>query len=458
MTSSLVDVAKEKDFSKYGQKFQLATLSLLIQDKSFISKIRHIIKPEYFDNTYCQWICETVLDQLEEFKSAPTFDDLKTIIETQLDKKAHLYLLTLNSIKEADLSRKEFTESEVQKFCFTKHALSSIEDEKDHILSGQFDKARETAIKKYRPIAVHSEEVSLKERFKDVFNTGARNPVPTPLPSLNRVSKEGPGAGDLCVVVAQSNFGKTNYLIATARTAAIAGKKVAYFTLETDHVQLMSRVLSGLVNVPQEYLKDHPERIENEMKNLKGEINFVSLKSIQARVDVIKLKLDEMNASGFFPELIIIDGLNQVKLPRTEKFTNSNDKFEYLAEEIRDLAKEMQLPIYVAFQANRGGFNVEYADEQNIGKAIEVYQVADWMVLFTQTPEMAEVNECFIQLLKNRLGPKGLMLRLSYDPNQATFNEIESVQRSIFFDKKNRNDIAKGLDTLKKRIEDAKKS
>jgi len=96
------------------------------------------------------------------------------------------------------------------------------------------------------------------------------------------------------------------------------------------------------------------------------------------------------------------------------------------------------------------------ADEQNIGKAIEVYQVCDFMLMFTQSIPQQETSECHVQVLKNRLGPKGLTLKLQYDPNKCVFTEVETVQRSLLYDRKLRTEITKGLDTMQDRIDKAK--
>lgn len=801
----LEDKQLDKDFSKFGAKFQLATLSLLVQDKTFANKIRLIIKPEYFDNKYNQFLCEIILDFIENYHCQPDFEVLKTIIETQIGSGTKLYLMALDSIKDIDLSKKEFIELEVVKFCFTRHALTSLEEERNNILLGQFDKARDVAFQKYKPISNSVNEIDLKKDFRKIFNNQAvRNAVATPLNSLNLVSKGGPGAGDLCVVVAQSNFGKcfapgteimmhdlsikkiedikrkdkvmgwdgkprtvdslasgveqmyeikqsdgtsytvneshilvlkptksylkhypkmtsplvkievkdylkksttwkkahkgikvglddlkhqetlidpyylglwlgdgnkrcqaisnidsepisflseyagmldlrlssstvnkkqldnhsivaekgggknilldnlriynllqnkhipfiylnndretrlkvlaglldsdgyldkqtktnfeitqvnfqlaaditflarslgfkvtekeymatlkernykvkairlgisgdthliptkierkkarkrnttkqhnsltievvkkeigtyygftisdkdpdrmfllkdftivhnTMWLIALAKHAAMIGKKVLFFSLETDNIQLLQRALSSVSHISQDTLHEHPELIEKRVGAITGDIKFIELKSLQARVDAIQSLIEEKKSEGFFPDMIIIDGLNQLKPPRTERFANSNDKFEYLAEEVRDMAKELRLPIHVAFQANRGGFNTEHADEQNIGKAIEVYQVCDWMLMFTQSVQMQDVGECYVQLLKNRLGPKGLTLKLRYNPGQATFEELETVNRSLLLDKKLKADVVKGLDSMKSRLDDFK--
>jgi hypothetical protein len=103
---------------------------------------------------------------------------------------------------------------------------------------------------------------------------------------------------------------------------------------------------------------------------------------------------------------------------------------------------------------HNSGYNKEIADEQNIGKAIEVYQVCDFMLMFTQSIPQQEQGECYVQVLKNRLGPKGLMLKLKYDPNRVLFMELETVQRSLLYDKQMKETTLQGLDIARKKLDE----
>lgn len=453
----------EKTLSKYGQSFQLATLSLFFRDRTFTNQIRDVISPEYFDNKYTRWLCERGLEYLGKYKSFPSetrvFDDLRTIIDKEIPEASKkLYTMALDSVKGAELSNRLFVEEEVQAFCFTKHALLKCKEQENNILAGNFDKARELAFTAYRPLSAECEEMDLTT-CSDIIAQEllAHNPRATPLDTFNKNMKGGPGAGDLVVVCGQSSLGKTAYLTATARQGAIDGLKIVYFSLETKNIQLVTRAVAGLVGINQENLKEHKGLMDSKLKELKGEVKFIRYKATQARVATMKLKIEDLKAQGFFPDMIIVDGLNQVKLPPGKHVVDTNEKFEYLAEELRDLGTELLCPVYTAFQSNRGGFNVEYADEQNIGKAIEVYQVADIMVMLTQSLPMLERSECYCQLLKNRLGKKGVTLRVQYDPNLGTFIELEEVQRTKLLDRKEKVEMIQTLGKVRETIQESKK-
>lgn len=446
----------DNTFSKYGQAFQLTTLSLFLKNKAFTNQIKDILNPEYFDNKYTRWICERSLEYLEKYKNFSSeekiFEDLKVIIDDKIpEANKKLYLSYLKNIKETDLSNRTFVEEEVQNFCFSKHALLKCKEQENNILAGNFEKAKEVAFSAYKPLSSQCEEMSLKEGFRQLISEEQiHNPVGTPISIFNKYMKGGPGAADLVIVCGQSSLGKTAFLTATARQAAIDGKNVLYFSLETKLTQIASRAVAGLIGINQEDLKEHVTLGNKKIDELKGDIQFVRYPATKALTSTIKQKVDELKAQGFFPDLLIVDGLNQLKLPPGKRVVSDNEKFEYLAEELRDLGSELLCPVYAAFQSNRGGFNVEYADEQNIGKAIEVYQVCDIMVMLTQSLPMLEKGECFAQLLKNRLGKKGVTVRCSYDPNHGTFKEIEEVQRTSLLSNKEKTET---LNTLEKTME-----
>lgn len=105
---------------------------------------------------------------------------------------------------------------------------------------------------------------------------------------------------------------------------------------------------------------------------------------------------------------------------------------------------------------HNSGFNVEYADEQNIGKAIEVYQVCDIMIMLTQSIPMQEKGEVYVQLLKNRLGRKGVTVKAAYDPNLGTFDELEEVLRSELMSKSERTQQVQSIQKVQEKIEQFK--
>lgn len=442
-----------KDFSKYGQPFQLKTVFLFVKDKAFRNKVKDILKVEYFDNKYLQWIFNAIQDTITETSTCPDFDDLKAIIETKVASPS-IYLRTLDNIKAVTLENKGFVETEVVKFCFSKFALIQNERERNHILTGDFEKAKLAALETYKAHNAEINEFDLKKNLSQLFDSNSHVPVPTPFPTFNNIMKGGPGAGDLVIALGQSGFGKSNFAVAYARHVVMQGKPVAYFSLETNVTQLASRFVAGLVDINQEHLAGHPELIQKKVDALGNDIRFIQIKATQAKIDFVKEQILNLHTEGFFPELIIIDSLNQCKLPKGTSFGgDNNSKFEYLAEEIRDLGNELKIPFLALFQMNRANFNKIISDEQAIGKAIEVFQVADIWMSFNQSIPQQEIQECNVTLLKNRLGPKGCTLRLKYDPNRCKFIEIEEVKRTELLNQEQQTQVQSGLNMVRDKLQ-----
>src|ERR1035437_4928129 len=303
----------ENNLKKYGQEFQLSVLSLFFQDKAFTNKIKGVLDAEYFDNKYSVWFCAKGLEYLEKYINFPTstkiFGTLKAIVEKEIDEKmVKTYLSILDKIKDSDLSDRQYVEDEVFNFCFTKHALDQLEEQKNQILLGKFDIARKVAFNTYMPIASEGQMLSLKKNFSVSTKPKEHlNPIPFPFPTYTKNTKGGPSAGDLVVVMAQSNFGKSNYLIAQARHCAEQGLNSIYFSLETHAEQLMDRAVAGITKINQEDLVNHEKVVEAKVNEIKGDIQFIQVKSTEARTELIKQKIEECKANGFFPDFIIID-------------------------------------------------------------------------------------------------------------------------------------------------------
>ena len=92
---------------------------------------------------------------------------------------------------------------------------------------------------------------------------------------------------------------------------------------------------------------------------------------------------------------------------------------------------------------HNSGFKATINDEETIGKAIEPFQVADVVIAYSQPPEMREKMKCYANLLKNRLGKKGIVLECYYDPNKCIFDEIAVVNDLALLDAKAKESLNK---------------
>ena len=131
-------------------------------------------------------------------------------------------------------------------------------------------------------------------------------------------------------------------------------------------------------------------------------------------------------------------------------------------ESIELLGEQETIDICVAdthmFYANdiythNSGFNNLEIDEKNIGKAIEVFQVADFVIIYAQDRTMAANNECFALLFKNRLGPSKKGIRIRYNLFQGLYDEVGPLQDlADIFNRSNAETQATSINNIRERL------
>lgn len=441
--NQIADLSKEKDMAAFGEDFQKKFLSLLQKDRGFSFQMLNIVKPEYFTNPYLKEIFCEVKDFVNEYSSCPTIDNLRIVFQ-QKGKEMTMYNKSLEEINTISLEDRDFVMKQSRDFCFQRHALIENEKARQLLLEGKFEDAKLVSFEAFKYGLGNTGKVMfLKKDSEKVFDsTKEHRPIPTPFPTFNDNMQGGPGAGNLVIMVAESNFGKSNALIAMSRHANINNKTVVFFSFEIGGVDMLRRHLAGLTKIRQEEIRHSKKTvIERVSAEGLGEFILIEERATNARLSVMKNHLEFLKSLGYFPDMICVDALNQLKLPHGMRYEGDNQKFEYLAEELRDWANEEMVPVYTVMQTNRSGFNSKLNDVTTIGKALEPFQVADVLITFSQDRPMAQENKCYAFLIKNRLGKKFILLECYYDPNMCVFEERAVVDDLMLLDEKEKEKI-----------------
>ena len=446
-------IRESKDLSVYGKDFQIKLMSLLIKDRAFTYSILPIIRDDYFSDIYLRFIFLALKEYIEEYHSSPTFENLKILLQNK-GENIKTYNKLLETIETIELTDREFVIKNTRNFCFTKHAL--VENEKIVLAlkDGKFDEAKRISLECYN----HSGHggariVDMKKEIGKIHdNERLRAPIPLMFKTYNDNMKGGIGAGDVGIIVAPSNFGKSNILAAIARHTNVLNKNVVYFSYEETAEALMERYISGLIDVKRDDLRIHKKEILERIESIQANLKIIEDKASKATLASIKSHLEYLKSIGFFPDLILIDGLNQLKLPKGVRAKDDNEKYEILVEDLKEFCKEEQIPCWAVFQTNRAGFASSINDVTTIGRAIEVVQKADIVITFAQTPEMYEKLECVAFLLKNRLGKKEITLSVNYDPAKALFVEGELLNARIMMSDKEKQQTKNSVNRIREKV------
>lgn len=357
------------DLSTYGKDFQIKLMALLLKDRIFSLSIVPIVKAEYFSDPSLKGLFLHLVNYIEKYHSLPDIDNLKIMIINS-GESLLLYNKIIESITLSKFEDRDFVMDNARKFCFSRHALAELEKVKEQLLLGEFDKARAISTDSFRFSGINQTKIyNLKKDFGRIYDASKEHrPVATPFKTFNDNMNGGPGKGNLAIMVAPSNFGKSNLLIAFSRHANLLNKKVIFFSFEIGGVDMLRRHIAGLTDIRQEDVQNHKDFIEARlMTEGLGEFILIEEKATTARISTMKNHVEYFKSTGFFPEIIMVDALNQLKLPIGMKYEGDNQKFEYLAEELRDWATEEELPVYTVFQTNRCIDTLSKIDIENKG-------------------------------------------------------------------------------------------
>lgn len=449
-------IIEAKDFSKYGKEFQFKLTSLLIKDKTFAYSIINIIKDSYFNDIYLKVIFKVIENYYSKYHSSPTIEDIKVILTTN-GEKIILYEKLLKQIDEIDLGNKDFIIENAQNFCFTKYALSELEKSISALKKGEFIEAKKIAFESFMSANLDNAKIfNIKKDVGKIFEKKKYGSyVQHMFKTFNDNSNKGKGMseGTLCVVVAPSNLGKSNYLAALARDICFKGTNVLYYTYEESGEVIMEKFLAGLMDIVRDEIEFNQEQAYEVLKNKAlANLYIVEDKGRNATLANQKSQLSYVKSCGFFPEVILIDGLNQCKLPKGIKAKDDNEKFEIITEDLKDWFKEEQLSGVAVFQTNRSGWTSELNNEQTIGKAIEVFQKADQVITLTQPPHLKLLKQIYVYLLKNRYGEKEICLLVDYDPAKVLFIELEVLNPLVLQSSETKKVVKKSISQVREKL------
>jgi len=228
----------------------------------------------------------------------------------------------------------------------------------------------------------------------------------------------------LTVGAGSSGLGKT--LLGTNLAASLVqrGYRGVYLTLELAEELISRRMDSVITKIPYYSIPKELQRVQDKLATLKGNIwvreYAPSHASSQSIMSYIK-ELEIIKKEKF--DFLVVDYIQLMKAnyPRN---VNSYEKFKEVAEELREIAVELNIPVITFSQVQRAGYNNSDMGLSNIADSIGIVNTADLVIGMTQSPEEESENYQTWKIIKNRLGRKGVSFKMQMDQEILSFNQI----------------------------------
>ena len=283
--------------------------------------------------------------------------------------------------------------------------------------------------------------------------------IPFDLDFMNKITKGGIPAKTLNIFLAGTGVGKSLFMCHVASACLVQGFNVLYITMEMAEEKIAERIDANLLNVTLDDLSSLPKdmydrKIEKIRRTTTGKLIIKEYPTALASTTHFRTLLNElMLKKSFRPDIIFIDYLNICCSARVKPGSNINSYtyIKAIAEEIRGLAVEYNLPIVSATQTTRSGYSSTDVELTDTSESFGLPATADFMAALISTEELEALNQIMVKQLKNRyndptsnkrfvLGIDRGKMRL-YDVEQSAQDDIQDSGQKKGMDEKIVNKI-----------------
>ena len=234
--------------------------------------------------------------------------------------------------------------------------------------------------------------------------------IPFDLEFFNKITKGGLPPKTLNIVLAGTGVGKSLFMCHVAANCLSQSKNVLYITLEMAEERIAERIDANLMNISMEDLHDLPKqmfdsKIENIIKSTSGQLIVKEYPTASAHTSHFRGLIKELAIKkSFRPDIIFVDYLNICASNRFKGATSVNSYMyiKAIAEELRGLAVEMNVPIMSATQTNRAGFVSSDIGLEDVSESFGLPATADLMFALISNEELDNLNQIAVKQLKNR--------------------------------------------------------
>jgi len=277
-----------------------------------------------------------------------------------------------------------------------------------------------------------------EERFD--FYHRREDKIPFDLEFFNKITKGGLPNKTLNVALAGTGVGKSLFMCHVASSCLLQGKNVLYITMEMAEEKIAERIDANLLNVNIQKLPDLPKvmyenMITKLMKKTQGKLIIKEYPTASAHVGHFKALLNELALKrSIKPDIIFIDYLNICASQRYKgSIVNSYTYVKAIAEELRGLAVEANVPIVTATQTTRSGYGSSDVDLTDTSESFGLPATADLMFALISTEELEALNQIMVKQLKNRYYDPTLNKRfcVGIDRSKMRLYDIDNAQSGL---------------------------
>ena len=434
-------------------KLETTILKNLVYSEEYTRKVLPFIQADYFSDNKEKIVFKLVSEFINKYKTLPTHEalaidltDSKTLNDVEVKG-------ALNLLEEINQNKKEPTEQQwlveqTEKFCQDKaiynaimESVSILDDTKSTKSKGEIPKLLSNALGvSFDSNVGHDYINDSSSRFDFYHKQESR--IPFDIDLLNKITKGGLPNKTLNICLAGTGVGKSMFMCHVAASCLSQGKNVLYITMEMAEERIAERIDANLLNVSMNDLhtmtkSDYDRKFDTLKSKTHGKLIIKEYPTASANSLHFRSLLNELHLKkNFQPQIIFIDYLNICASSRIKPGANVNS-YSYIkaiAEELRGLAVEFNVPIVSATQTTRSGFSNTDVGLEDTSESFGLPATADFMFALISTEELEQLNQLMVKQLKNRYGDPNIYKRFVVGVDRSKmklYDAEQSAQQDI---------------------------
>ncbi len=425
------------------ERIERTALRNLIHNEEYSRKVLPFIKEDYFSDRLEKLLFKEIYKFITKFNALPTkealsieINDSKSITEDEYKKITDI-ISTLNPEKINLEWLVETTEKFWKDRAIHNAILGGIQiidgKDKEHTPEYLPEMLSDALSVSFDQKVGHDYLEESKERFD--FYKKKEERLELDLDFFNKITRGGIPSKTLNICLAGTGVGKTMFMTHIASSILLQNKNVLYITMEMAEERIAERIDANLLNVGMSDLEELPytmyeTKINKLQSKTTGTLIIKEYPTASAHTGHFKTLMSELALKkSFKPDIVFIDYLNICSSARFKAGANVNSYtyIKSIAEELRGLAVEIDVPIFSATQTTRGGFVSSDVGLEDTSESFGLPATADFMFALISSEELEEKNQIMVKQLKNRYNDPTINRKfiLGVDRSKMRFYDVE---------------------------------
>tara|TARA_R100000084_G_scaffold99112_1_gene53405 strand:- start:824 stop:2182 length:1359 start_codon:yes stop_codon:yes gene_type:complete len=419
----------------------------LLDDEQYMRKVIPFIKPDYFQGIY-KTLFKEVGKYIGKYNKLPTQETLVIELEDLNEEQYNMAMDIVPHLFVKEPIDANWLDDATEKWCQDRAIYNAVM-ESISIIDGKHESLTKNALPELLSKALgisfdtnvgHDYVENAEQRFE--FYHTEEDRIPFDLDYFNKITKGGVPNKTLNIALAGTGVAKSLFMCHVAANALTQGKNVLYITMEMAEERIAERIDANLLNVPIDQLENMSKdmftrKVNNLAKKTNGKLIIKEYPTGSAHSGHFRALLNELKLKRQFePDMIFIDYLNICASSRMKGMGGAINSYTYIkaiAEELRGLAVEFDLPIFSATQTTRSGYSNTDVGLEDTSESFGLPATADLMFALISTEELDKLGQFMVKQLKNRYNDPTMHKRfvIGVDRSKMRLHDVNETEQTL---------------------------